>query len=60
MSKRKPRRKQLGQPLAEATEQDAEITPQDIEQAKMFVEKFGTPRLKGMLEAKIKDEGDFT
>lgn len=62
MSKRsqKPkRRKPLGEPLPEATEQEAEITPEDIERAKQWVAKYGSQTLKGMLEAKVKDEGGF-
>ena len=57
--KAKPKRKPLGRPLSEATEKDAEITPEDIDRAKMFVDKFGSPRLKAMLEAKLEDTGDF-
>jgi hypothetical protein len=57
--KAKPKRKPLGRPLTEVTDQDVEITPEDIERVKMYVEKFGTLRLKGMLAAKVEDEGDF-
>jgi len=53
------RRKALGRPLPKSTDQDAEITTEDIEQAKMYVEKFGTPPFKGMLAARPEDEGDF-
>jgi hypothetical protein len=61
MTKRtvKTKRKPLGRPLAKATDKDAEITPEDIERAKMWVSKYGSNRFVAMLEAKPEDEGDF-
>ena len=61
MSKRKTvmKRKPIGKPLPVANDSDAEITPQDIEQAKMFVKKYGSPRFVAMLEAKPDDGDDF-
>lgn len=46
--------------MPKATDQEAEVTPEDIEQAKMWVQKYGSRKLVALLDAKVKDEGDFS
>lgn len=67
----KPRRKSLGRPLNTIVEprgegKNGELTneqlaalyanQEDRELAKMYVEKYGTPRFRGMLEAEPEDD----
>lgn len=59
MSKRKPRRKPIGKPLPKAKDEDAEITPEDIEAAKAWAREYGTARYNAMLEATPAGDEDF-
>lgn len=55
----KKRRKAAGRPLPKATDEDAEITLNDIEQAKAWARKFGSPAFVAMLDAELADDRGF-
>jgi len=58
-NKAKKRRKSIGRPLPKATDKDAEVTTENIEQARAWARKFGSPAYVAMLDAELADAGDF-
>lgn len=57
MGKRRKKRKVgLGRPLTESTEEDAAITPDDIERAKLAWEKYAPTGYKKLLDATEPDD----
>ncbi len=53
------RRQPLGAPLPNSTEQDAEITPADIERAKQSWKKNAPPQYRDLLDADVEQGGEF-
>lgn len=51
-TRRKKKRKiPLGQPLPESTEEEAAVTPEDIERARLAWEKYAPTGFKNLLDA---------
>jgi len=58
--RRQPKRKKpLGKPLPPFTDAEIEITDEDIEQARLWAEKYGDDTLLAMWDAEPVDEGFF-
>lgn len=53
------RRQPLGEPLPEATEETAVITPDDIERARQSWLKYAPERYKDLLDAEIEKGDEF-
>ena len=56
---KRKRRKPLGKPLPKATDEDIEVTAEDIEQAKEWARQNGTPRMIALLEAEAAGNEEF-
>ena len=57
--RRKKRKKPLGEPLPPATEDDWEITAEDIERAKQAWKKNARPQDADLLDAEIETGDEF-
>lgn len=53
------RRVPLGAPLPDSTDQDAEITPEDIERAKINWRKNAPPQYRDLLDAEVDSGEEF-